>query len=207
MTDTLKLAEKQNLRYWYVDGLTELTTGALLACLALLNAIRWLLGPGSLSNWLQVLGQPLLIVGGALLSRVVVSRLKENLTYPRTGYIAYRSGPRRMRLLYTLLAAVVAVAAALFLASLRIAWLTQLLPSLLVALLTAQVGYSYGLKRFYLLAVYTALAGAPLTALKLGDTPMLVAFLGALSLGWLASGAWTLRSYLAHTQPAGEEPG
>ncbi len=207
MNDPIKLAEKQTMRYWYVDGLTEMATGVLLACLALLNLVRWRLGPGSTSDWLQVLGQPLLIVVGALLSRVIVSRLKESLTYPRTGYIAYRSGPRRLRLLYTLLAAVVAVGVALLLASLRIAWLTQLLPSLLVALLTAQVGYSYGLKRFYLLAVYTALAGAPLAALKLGDTPMLVAFLGALSLGWLASGAWTLRSYLAHTQPAGEEPG
>jgi hypothetical protein len=98
----------------------------------------------------------------------------------------------------------VATVAALLLASLKLPWLTQILPSLLVGVLTAYLGYSYGLNRFYLLAVYTVLAGLPIALLNLGDRTMMPFFLGSLALGWLASGALTLRSYLSQTRPQTE---
>ena len=204
MNDPLKLAEKQTLRYWYVDGLTELATGTLLVCLALLNLGLWLLGPSTAADWLQGAGQPLLIVAGALLGRMAINRLKEHLTYPRTGYIAYRSSPRHRRLLVTLAAAGLAGLFAVALVSLKAAWLAQFAPAILAAVLTAYLGYSYGLKRFYVLAGFTALLSLPMTLLPLNDKSMMVLFLGALALGWLASGAWTLRSYLSQTRPDSE---
>ena len=52
--------------------------------------------------------------------------------------------------------------------------------------------------------VLSILIGLPIALLNLDEKPMMVVFLGAVALGWLASGAWTLRSYLSYSHPDGE---
>jgi len=81
-------AQKRAIQYWFVDGLAELAAGLVSLFLAVLFGIwqvifvwRWSL--------------PVIMVTGLAVSfglRLIVQRIKERTTYPRTGYAAPLSG-------------------------------------------------------------------------------------------------------------------
>jgi hypothetical protein len=100
-------------RYWDVDGLPELMMGVLW----MLWGSAWLLGEalprGWQSNayWTAV---PALLVLSAVASVWATKRLKERLTFPRTGYVDWKEPSRSARLT----AAAVAMVTAMVLAGL-----------------------------------------------------------------------------------------
>jgi hypothetical protein len=139
------------------------------------------------------------VIGGGVLARLLVARLKERLTYPRTGYIRYpRPKPTRR-----FLSAGIAIGAALIV-TIMSAWLSaaqteRLIPSLtglLTAILILSIGASIGLVRFYLLAVWQFGVGLLGSRLNLPTPYDLVLFFGALGIGLLISGGITLLGYL-----------
>jgi hypothetical protein len=205
MKDPIKDTIQQTRRYWYVDGLTELATGTLFLVLSLFYIIIGLIGPGSTAGWLETFGVPAIILIGGLAGRWGVSRLKERLTYPRTGYVAYRDSRIRLKVLSVLIALLVS---ALFVGAmffLKIVWLDKAIPTVIAAILIAFVGQNYGLRRFYWLAVYILLLGLPMTLLQLSDMYMLALFVGGCGLGFLVSGGITLRNYLRAVRLPAEE--
>ncbi len=88
MQDPLLQAERRAQSYWYADGLADLVAGTFFL---LLSALQWA-ALYAQSRWALVvrLGWMLAILGGALLVRWVVIRLKWYITFPRTGYVRYR---------------------------------------------------------------------------------------------------------------------
>lgn len=203
MDDPVRQAEKQAQRYWYVDGLSEIAAGGVILVIALYYAILGWIPVADAAGWLMTVGQLLVLIVSAVLARAIVLALKERITYPRTGYVAMRRGSKPKRVLFgivaAMLAAVFAMAITLSNSDLVRHWLIPVSPGLFVAYL----GYTNGLRRFYPMAVYTLIISVANTYLGLGPLFDSALFFLAFGLGWLFTGVWGLRSYLANTQPAG----
>ena len=201
MKDPIKDVMRQTMSYWYVDGLNELSIGALLLALGFFYVVLGMTGPSKTISQLSSVGLPFLIVLGALLGRRVVSRLKERLTYPRTGYVACATSRVEIKVWTILIGVAAAVGMVLLVTYFKLDWLVKASPAVLLAILIAFVGLKYGLRRFYWLAVYTLLLGVPMTLLPLGDNFNLALFWLGFGAGMIVSGGLTLRGYLQNTQP------
>ncbi len=208
MRDSLEDAALRTQRYWYVDGLGEITGGATILAIGGINTLlEWI----SRMGWVEGLGTaalPILIVAVILGARTVLTQLKERITYPRTGYIAYRPQPTRMRSLRmaasALTAAFVGLATALA-AKMLAGNLFYLAIGLLIAFVTLFKGAQLSLLRFYILAVLEFGVGCVLGVLNLPLEAGLMVFLGLTGFGWILSGIWTLVHYLRSTQPASQD--
>ncbi len=205
MNDPIKDAIQQTRRYWYVDGLTELATGALLVVVGVFFIILGMIVPSTFANWLNGLGLPALILVGGIAGRWAVNRLKERLTYPRTGYVAFRQPRVGLKLLTIVVGMMVAVILAVAIFQLKYTWLVNATPAVMSAIMIALVGQRFGLRRFYWLAGYTLLLSLPLALLQVSDKFVVAIFIGGCGLGFLVSGGLTLRNYLNTTQPASKD--
>jgi MFS family permease len=190
--------------YWYSDGFVEIAIGGLFALIggALFMQSRML--PGSILMIAFAVGVPLLIIGGSLLSKRAVRSLKERITYPRTGYIAYekkRSTGRRHWLVpaFALLLALAYIAADLLTSDARadlsrfgVAFTT----GLIAGAAFVYVGYTVGVARFYVLGALAALLGVAASLAGLGDVLGTAALFVGLGLAQVISGALVLALYL-----------
>lgn len=205
MSDPIKDVIRQTQRYWYVDGLTELASGVLLLAVSVFFIILGLIGPSGAADWLHGLGLPALVLVGGLGGRWAVGRLKERLTFPRTGYVAFRQTRVRFKLLSVLLAILVSLLMVGAVSFLKLTWLINASGAVVAAVLIAFIGQNYGLRRFYWLAGYVLLLSLPLALLQVNDKFVVAFFVGGCGLGFLVSGGLTLRNYLNTTQPASED--
>lgn len=197
-------------RYWYVDGLNEIATGLIILLIGIYFLVVNAFSTGALSAVMVGIGVPVLMLALAWAGGKIVKMLKERITYPRTGYIAFnpQKGGRRSKLKTAFIAAGVAIAFAFLQVMLhpelsRVAM--PILTAALIALAVALLGFRFGLVRFYYLAVYTALMGLLTAWLPLYDLGQNIFLFIMFGLGWVVSGAITLVRYLASTKPAGEE--
>jgi hypothetical protein len=202
-TDPLKHASQRALRYWYTDGINEIVFGGL--CV-LLGAYFWAQGAlpkdTTLGSMLSA-GLVVLVIGGVLLGRYLTSTLKERFTYARTGYIAYPSPSPRRRVLTGLVALFLAMLiSALFAGSpAALQWIPAV-SGLFFAAAWLFFGHRVGLVRFYVLAVFSALAGVVLSRAGWNLDVTLAAFYASLGIAILISGSLTLYQYLRHSQPS-----
>jgi hypothetical protein len=75
-------------KYWFIDGLAEIGFGLICIWLALLFSIENLYDQTPFRD----LSFFILAFLGALAVRLLIQRLKEHSTYPRTGYLSYKQG-------------------------------------------------------------------------------------------------------------------
>jgi len=193
-------------RYWYDDGLWELATGIFFLALALFLALEAVTPRGSRLWLLFGLGGPVIFIGLPLAIYRLVNRVKARITYPRTGYVRYRAQHgRRARILRA--AGLGAALGVLLSTSLQMGWEIQLplLFGAVGAMAFALVGYSLGLRRFYVLAGWSALAGVVIARLPLSNLASGALFWLALGLGVSVSGLYTLRRYLSSAPKPREE--
>ena len=195
--EELRDLEDRPKRYWHVDGIPELIMGLVWilwgGAVLLGNALPK--SSGARAYWLIVLS---ILVFSGFFANWATRRLKERLTYPRTGYIEYRDSGPRVRLLMRLIAMLSAAAIAGLIVTGRAAGMEHSGALVLGVILSlAFVGASVRQKAPHLLALAgIALAlGVAFTALKLGWAAMNWLFVW---LGIAASvmGAWRLRRYL-----------
>jgi len=210
MKSPLETAQKRTRRYWYEDGLSEMAAGAVILLMALINLAIALLAPAGWKGWLSAVGLPVMVIGGGVLARLLVARLKERLTYPRTGYIRYPRPKPTRRFLSAGIAIGVALIVTIMSAWLSAAQTERLIPALtglLTAILILSIGASIGLVRFYLLAVWQFGFGLLGSRLNLPAPYDLVLFFGALGIGLFISGGITLLGYLRNNPlpPANDE--
>jgi hypothetical protein len=81
-------------KYWFIDGLAEIGFGLICIWLALLFSIENLFDQTPFRD----LSFFLLAFLGALALRLLIQRLKEHSTYPRTGYLSYKQGIRNKKM-------------------------------------------------------------------------------------------------------------
>jgi hypothetical protein len=195
MSEQMDRIVKDTQRYLYDDGLVEIATG-LLVLLVGLGLFSWM----AFTDISSVLGVVLIVtllllaVGGGYLIKKAVEAVKERITYPRTGYVAYKQEePRRGRLI---------VMAAALLASLVILLLPEELSRMctivgaMLGIVLVILGYRLAITRFYVVAFVAIAAGLVMSFLfeeeALGTAVTLMISGAALIL----SGAAALMQYL-----------
>lgn len=199
---------KRTKRYWYVDGFAEISTGMLFILIILYNYAAGRVQQPVWQIILFVLGLPALVILGSRGVSRIVSRLKEKYTYPRTGYVAYqrKSGSRRWKrvLLAGILGAVVGMVTSLLSGNLPVIY-QQLFVAVAIALVSIYIGYSMGLRRFYLIAGASLALSAVLILSGITEAEYFLSFFLGQGLIWIVSGLLTLNQYLRHTQPPLED--
>jgi hypothetical protein len=208
MTDDLLKIERRTMRYFYDDGLVEIAVGIMLLMLGGFFFGQLALPPGSLlKTWLHS-AFILVIFAGVFIGRRLVRFLKFRITYPRTGYVAYKKkevGPRR-RAVAAVSGGIIAAALSTLLAvapSLR-AWL----PAVNGLLLGAAV-YLFARRteigRFYVLAAASAIIGLALAFAGFGDIEGVILYYAVFGVAVAVSGLAALAVYLHRTRAGGEE--
>lgn len=207
-TDIDRLARRTRA-YWYVDGLAELGSAAVFAGVALVFLVELRAPAGSPLASFSAIALPLVVLVGIWAAGRAVKAAKARLTYPRTGYVAYRQPGRRRRALAFGLA--LGVAGALLLAWLvlrpvSMGWI-PFLDGLAIGLFLVAMAWLGGPVRFYglaLISIALGLASAWASADPRAGTAL---YFGAMALALAISGGLTLGRYLRATRPGAGEPG
>ncbi len=201
-TNTETEIERQTRRYWYEDGFSEIALGGLFGAMGVLLAIDALSTAGSLPGPLRVVAPVLLVLVvllGATAMRAGIRATKERVTYPRTGYVAYRRPATGRRVVGVAAVLVVGVVAAAVMAGGGASTRVVAVQALTLAGALLVPAWRFGLGRFYALAAAVTAAGCLAEVLPLADTARSAVLYGGAGGALIVSGAWTLRTYLRQT--------
>lgn len=213
MAEQIDKIIKRTRGYWYDDGLTEITMGGFFALIGAVVYFTLSVPSGSIVWLLVAVGLPLLVIGGSLLGKWVVRDLKERLTYPRTGYVAYDNQRDASRGRWIVpgfaLLLVVAFFAFDFLTDDNVVDMSRLsMPlseGLIMGMMFAYMGTRVGVGRFYVLAGLAALLGVGAALAGLGDVLGTAVLFAGLGLAFVISGVAALVTYLRHNRAPGED--
>ena len=200
MNNNFSDVEQRVVRYWYSDGIGELIGGFMFILLGFYFAVQEFMGQNSLASGLLQASLALLMIGGAFISRRLVTNLKTRLTYPRTGYVEYQvnEGQMKWRRVW-----VIAIAFAVSTLSMVFVKTIQTIDSM-VAVTGVVVGLvlvflrakSAGLTRFYFLGGVSLTLGLALSVSGLPNGYSLGLFYGSMGVCFILSGGITLGRYL-----------
>jgi hypothetical protein len=217
--DQVARSRLRAIQYQHVDGTYELTFGgAFLLMAACFYVVSLIAIPNSFfSNNLLPFAPLIVWVGGVVLIDALVQRLRARVTYPRTGYIAYRKPQPLKRttrlviwigipLLTIILLAFIFLNRPMFQQTDQ-DYISFLFPSfcgLLFSGLWVILGWKTSLPRFYLLALVSALVSVGLFWNGVGGNTAIALLFGAMGMVLCVSGGLTLRQYLRQN-PAPQE--
>ncbi len=215
--DLINQTKRRAIQYWYVDGTFELSFGGLSLLLALyFFALSKL--ENTTAGWLLNAGLILVMAVGGFAVNWLVMRLKEKVTFPRTGYIAFKRerGKKRIGALLLLgvvsgLAAALVVLGLINLSSDAIITVLNAAPRPL-SLITGFSGLVFGaalvivairtaIPRFYLAALLSLGIGAALMFTGLEVNLALTAYYFLMGITLLAMGGLIFWRYLRTTTP------
>jgi hypothetical protein len=196
MPSPLSEARIRTQRYWFRDGLEEITLGI----------ICWLMGGLNLARGKALWFVPATLILMAFFVPRIKTALRERITYPRSGYADYGASRRRLRgVLFMAVALASFVPIVLAVRYARCAgWdLDRWLPAvtgLSVGAMATYVSVRHRLPRFLVVGLLSIILGV---AVSVAYPPRLAIAIFSIGVGcaFLCSGGVTLRSYL-RTAPA-----
>ncbi len=202
MANDIDKIVRQTQRYFYEDGLVEMAVGLLFVAVGFLLLIWRSITSPTPASMVLAIGLPALIIGGSFLIKRAIREIKERVTYPRTGYVAYRRGePARGRWLVIGLSLLLAIAA--FFLPQTLGRMPAMVGALLGVILV-YLGYRVNVWRFYAVGAIAVILGFGLTFLGASDILGTgLTFIGA-GLALFAGGAMAFANYL-HQHPKAEE--
>ncbi len=202
----LKQIQKRAFQYWYQDGLVEIAFGLLCFLLAAYFYLQETYPKDSPLDFLIEIGFIVIILGSSFLVTRLVLILKNRLTFPRTGYIAFHPKPKKRGWIAGLVGMTIGglVSVIVLQTPASLNWMTAI-TGIIFALVWLYVGLRLGLLRFQLIALSSGIIGVWLSLAHLGDTMGLGIFYGLIGLLMLISGGITLWFYLRSTSPAQED--
>jgi len=209
MSNDLKESQLRAIQYFYVDGTYEFGFGLL--CLILAG---YFYAEAHVSGWLSAIVDAslvLVMIGGGYLIQLLIRRLKERLTWPRTGYVSYqrKQGIQRgWRIALTLVIGGVVASATTMLVmneDIQIAIL-PLLSGLLIGMVMVILGWRTSIPRFYLMALLSAALGVTLAYSGLENSVSLIAYYASLAVVQLFTGTCVLSNYLRQNPLQKESP-
>lgn len=226
--DELDRAMRRTYRYWYEDGLAEIAAGGSFLVGGLILSLIYLIAAHPPESPLAVLALVGVIIfallGTTLISKLfsrIVTAVKNRITYPRTGYVAYHPAPVKQGGLVRrlALASVAFVLCMVFSAALSAAVVALRPPDWVFSMAMVQgvvigialfgLGWRLRVVRFQLMAGVSVLAGI---AIALSIPPSEadvnarsgVIYFAIMGIILIASGLITLVRYLRRTEPAEE---
>jgi len=206
MRDRIDQVMRRTRQYWNIDGLPELGFGLICLLLAAYFYIQSTLAADTLLSQVLNLSFILLIIGGGLASNRLISYLKRRITYPRTGYVAYRRSPRSRRLVLGLAAGLISASLVglLSFTESNSFWMPTA-TALLIAAVFAYIAYRGSSNRYYLLALASLVIGAITALAGLTDLLGLAVYYGGMGLVQVVSGGLVFRRFLAENKLADED--
>jgi hypothetical protein len=204
MTAELDKMVRRAYRHYYDDGLVELAVGLLFAAAGLVMLAWRRIGDSPALAIFLVLAIPTLTLGGAFLLTRGIRAAKSRITYPRTGYVAYREGEPAVARRLVNAALLLILITALVLLPEQYNQL-QLLVGGLLGVILLYLGYRVGLWRFYPVAALALLAGLGSAAWLSDELVGTGLTFGLAGLGLLVTGRLTLLRYLGRHPRAGEQ--
>jgi hypothetical protein len=203
MNNKLSEIEQRVKRYWYTDGIAELSSGGMFILLGVYFGIQgYVSQSSSVSIFLQV-GLILLMMAGAISVSWLVNTLKTRLTYPRTGFVEYHlneQDARQRRYLVVAVAMIMLIAWTVLFKYKYIRGFDSIV--LVIGILAGVVfvtlrGKSSGVKRFYVLGAFSILLGIGLSLGGLSQAYRLALYFGLFGFAVMISGGLVLRRYLS----------
>lgn len=209
MVDIEKI-EQRTVQSFYEDGLTEIALGLIFLLLGAYFYASTVVPEGSsLGAILTGLFVLVIVSAGFLVSRFL-RFLKRRITYPRTGYVAFKKkDPSPKRRVATAVVAMIISAglAALYSMSPSIRLLLPAVNGLLIAVAVLLFANKVGLVRFFVLAAASAVIGVGVTAAGIGDTEGIRLFYLIFGAAVVVSGLAALIVYLRRNpRPAAGGP-
>jgi hypothetical protein len=207
--DPASQSQRRVIQYWYVDGTFEFSMGGLCLLLAAYFYFQNLLN-GTLIGEMLVPFFILIVIGGGWLINRLVMRMKERLTFPRTGYVSFRREDGLKGRMRIAIGGGVAMLVSAFLG-----WLVIHEPanmSWMPAISGAGFGLAIGifawrtsLPRFYALAVISLALGIALSMLGLEQWLGVTLYYLGLGVILVSVGARVLGNYLRQHAVSDEE--
>ena len=200
MKDNFFEVEKRVQRYWYVDGFGELVGGGgMCLILAIFFAAQQYFGDDSPIGGLLQASLALVLIGGFILVRRLISSAKTRVTYPRTGYVEY-SEPHN-KTARGILSAVVGMLLAMSIVFIvrqfnQIDAMVAVTGAVFGVILFVKQVWAAKVKRFYILSAAALVLGAALSVSGLPRGYNLGMFYASMSLSFVISGGLTLKKYL-----------
>ena len=218
MKDEITQRQLRTIRYDYVDGTPDLAFGGLFLLMTIIYAILAAF-PGLSNSPFSSIIIWAVFGGGGFLIGWLPQRLKERVTYARTGYVAYRRQGRPIKpwarwtirigapILVIVLLALMFLNRQKFPAqSQDVNYLNPGLLGMIFSGILAMIGWKIVLRRYYLIAAITLLTSIVLLFSGPGGNPGLAMLCGAMSLVLFASGGITLWRYLRRNPLPAESP-
>lgn len=207
MVDIEKI-EKRTVQSFYSDGLAEIAIGLIFLLLGGYFFAQAVVPEGSaLGSALSVLFVLVIVSSGFLVSRIL-RFLKRRITYPRTGYVAFKKkepSPKR-RVATMIIGGIIGGSlAALYGLSPSLKTLFPALNGILFAIAVLIFANKVGLIRFYILAAVSAIIGFAVTAAGVGDVKGVSLYYGVFGAAVTISGLVTLIVYLRKSPRADRE--
>lgn len=199
--DKLHSLSKQTTQYWYQDGLTEILMSLVSFLLAVYFLLELLLPEGSFLHIILIIIFISLILISSRLINNMISRLKEKITYPRTGYVSYRIPSKKQKNLWIISSSLV-IAAILLIVVLfafyqgSFPWIPAVTGCLLGVFTILFIAPRTGALRFYFLGIGSIFLGIGISLLGFENLLGLFIFYLFASIGLLFSGILTLVKYI-----------
>lgn len=200
MEKNLSDVEQRVQRYWYTDGIGELIGGGMCLLLGLYFSAQQYFGDQSIVGVILQSSFVVILIGGVFIARRVINILKTRVTYPRTGYVEYRTNDKNM-IWRRVFSAAIAMTVAIF--SVAIARRIDAIDSMVAVtgvlvsvILLVKQGWSSRVWRFYVLSATSLILGIALSVSGLPGGYNLGAFYGLMGTAFAISGSLTLRRYL-----------
>lgn len=200
---TLDKTRRRAQQYRFADGVMEIAMGGMLLMLGLYFYIQAAYAGTPVSEFLTSSFLVIFVAGWYGMHKLS-EKLKQRLTYPRTGYAALREPRGNLGL------RIAAAVAAAGLIGLRLAYFQMEAPpqlnlmpvvfAVLIAVIGGFLGFKTDLARFFGLAFISLALGGLFAFLPVGNYLALGLFNIAMGLVLLASGGVNLRYYL-HANP------
>lgn len=206
MNAVIDEAPRRAIRYWYNDGLAEIGVGLLFLLVAAWFAVEGLAPAGSLPPSFSALGLPVIVVGGMIAFGLLVRVIKQRLTYPRTGYVAYPRTPPLRRWLAGVIGGAISFLLVLFLAA-RPDWMTALpaLQGTAIAAILLLLSLRSGVLRLAVEGLLALGAGLIVSVVGTGTSIGAALVFGTTGVASLISGVFVLAHYLRTTTRPAEE--
>ena len=197
--ETTQIRQRVN-RYWYSDGIGEMMGGVMFFLLAAYFSLQQYLGDESFIGGLLQAGLVLLLIGGVFVGRRVVNTVKARITYPRTGYVEYRTNNRNAVLMRVLAAFTAMTVASISIFVVRrfdsIDAMVAVTGVLVAVILMVKQAWTSGVGRFYFLSAAALVFGGILSVSGFTRGYNLGLFYGLMGLAFVISGGLTLKRYL-----------
>ena len=200
MKDETAQIEQRVKRYWYNDGIGEMMGGVMFFLLAVYFSLQQYLGDRSFAGGLLQAGFVLFLIGSVFVGRRVVNMVKARITYPRTGYVEYRTNNGNAVLMRILAAFIAMTVASISIFVVRrfdsIDAIVAVTGVLVAVILMVKQGWTSGLGRFYFLSAASMVIGGILSMSGFAPGYNLGLFYGLMGIAFAISGGLTLKSYL-----------